>query len=193
MNTPTKHPHADKILEKARQDATGETEAGWWFWESRDISGKVNPCFLKEDSYRYNMTCNHPLFKPPKLKLVDMGKLPVGSMVNVKFLVRPLHMMVKQDDQGQIILWSLTAQTRTIKAPELRIAVHEEFTYWGGNSQCPVPDGLIIEFITRGRGKNQLETSDTGCWLHVNTPHDIIAYRIIGLANGWTDDPELAT
>ena len=195
MNTPAKHIHADLILERARQDATGETAAGWWQWGTGTAglwSNCPSPMFNVKYQYRYTMTDKHPSFVPPKPKpkLVDMGKLPVGSAVMVKWLPAgtKLHVMTKLNELGQIMIWNPAAQTRTVKTNELRIAEQKEFTYWGGGA-CPVPDGLRVALAFRLINPGTVETPSGIRWTHNGHGGDVIGYRILGLADGWTDDP----
>ena len=205
-----KHIHADLILEKARQDATGETAAVWWVWSIRRVDGgwdrltaSTSPSWNNKVEYRYSRTSSHPHFVPPKpeLKLVDMSKLPKGSWVttaSMDFIVLgPQPHTIK-------LLRTLSHANYVVYAwPEavLRITEQKEFTYWGGGA-CPVPDGVRVEVVLRrryGQGDRAPTTEfiyvdrNTGTthWPHDGTDSDIIAYRILGLAYGWTDDPEL--
>lgn len=65
-----KHPHADSILEFARQKANGERAAGWWTWQYqiqsswRDVVDNL-PSFLESDVntvYRCIKTEKHPQY-----------------------------------------------------------------------------------------------------------------------------------
>ncbi len=67
IKQPKKHPHAEHIVEFARQKASGEREAGWWQWQYqiqsswRDVAFN-SPLFSErgETVYRCIKTKNHP-------------------------------------------------------------------------------------------------------------------------------------
>ena len=193
MVPPIKHIHADLILEKARQDATGETAAKWWRWEfytpSNGWADLPGPLFLSDSAYRYSRAPAHPLFVPPKpeLKLVDMMALPVGSWVTCAYLeTEPAQVMVV--GPVALVCWNKHELTVSVSSFEARITEQKEFTYWGGGA-CPVPDGLKFEFVWRDGGKSESIVPTKLRWIHTLASADVIAYRILGLADGWTDDP----
>jgi len=129
----------------------------------------------------------------PKLKLIDMAKLPKGTMVETGDHVTGEHvyevMMTHRD--GTLGCWNVSHQTIHRHTSELRIAKQKEFTYWDGGD-CPVPEGVRVEVALRdGLPIFVVETHEFR-WTHFGTPDDIIGYRIVGVAKGWTDDPELA-
>ena len=55
---------------------------------------------------------------------------------------------------------------------------------WLGG-QRPLPDGLMVEFYFRQAGE-QLRESGFYSWNQQGTAGDIIAFRILGVAEGWT-------
>jgi hypothetical protein len=56
-----------------------------------------------------------------------------------------------------------------------------------------VPEGVVVEVVLRQWNAPKEYTSPENVgWSHDNFDGDIIAYRITGLADGWTDVPEEA-
>lgn len=201
MDTLTKHKHADLILEQARQRAAGETIAGWWKWEfySADKIGEwvntTEPSFSFYIQYQFTMTDKHPNFvKIPtktKLKLVNMIGLPNGSAVCVEN--HPTYGIVIANTGGNALCILVNDTQQLINqwmTYKLRIIEQKDFTYWGGGV-CPVPAGVVVEVVMRNKRVEEYQA--IGCrWSHDVYEKDIIAYRLVGLAEGWTDDPELA-
>lgn len=202
MNTPTRHRHAADIVFYAAQLASGEAQAGWWRWEaqlsnSSTWENTTTPLWSTSHAYRCFMTDKHPNYQPPKpkLKLIDMEKLPKGSVVCHKAAPSKSLtvwgydagvMVMHRDDDGVFVY------SREIG--DLRIAEQKTFTYWGGG-ECPVPDGLKVEFVFR-RGNVFVCRADPdgspywGSCPPQSRDAEVIAYRIIGVAPGWTDDPK---
>ena len=202
MNTLTRHKHADLIVERARQDASGETEAGWWTWEYQYPGSGVyrryeyiGLTFHKSTDYRYAMTDKHPRYVPPKpkLKLIDMMALPRGTWVRTvgaiqanrevlgRAMADVLHVLAPADDVSFYF------------APQLRIIEQKKFTYWGGGA-CPVPEGVVCEVVTRGAQTLMFTDPTVQVWVHnaqTVSLYEIIGYRITGVAGGWTDDPSV--
>lgn len=198
------HVHSALILEKARQDATGETAAGWWKWEinQKTTGWQVTPApqFYDVVEYRYSMTLQHPQYVPakPSLRLVDLSKLPVGTKMKAdsgltyKIIVSGapevygsgMRLLLESDNRRPgVFFWGET----------LRIAEQKDFTYWDGGD-CPVPEGLMIECVRRAGTKFIATSGRTGgFWNHCLNDRDIIGYRIIGVEDGWTDNPSEAT
>ena len=137
------------------------------------------------DYYALRKTLKHPNNKP-KLKLVDMSKLPRGTMTN-------LGEIIGYSDLQGLVSVLLGRDSHIGYITNLRIKEQTEFTYWGGG-ECPVPDGLVVEVVLRisGRVKAIAEAS-TLPWAHEKSPSDdVIGYRILGVADGWTDGAEEA-
>lgn len=63
------------------------------------------------------------------------------------------------------------------------LAEQTEFTYWPGG-ECPLPDGVMVEVVYRD-GEKDFGTADLLYWEHEFSFEDVIAYRILGLAEGW--------
>jgi hypothetical protein len=192
-NQPTKHKHADLILEFARQKAIGEFDAGWWKWEHSGLHEYWKYTEMPDFSsfqYRYTATDKNPAFKP-KPKLIDMSLLPLGCQVGVndKANVQLMHAFAA----GNAWVWNAEGSTVWRDISELRIAENKEFTFYDCKvGKCPVPEGCNLEVIYRDATKGIGSTlqlywkearTDTAC--------EIIAYRIISVAEGYTDNPNL--
>ena len=58
-----------------------------------------------------------------------------------------------------------------------------EFTYWPGG-ECPLPDGVMVEVVHRSGFERKGVATDFE-WDKQLEYSDIIAHRILGLAEGW--------
>ncbi|MHB8914934.1 MAG: hypothetical protein ACYC4K_03880 [Thiobacillus sp.] len=73
-----------------------------------------------------------------------------------------------------------------IDGREIKLAQSQPWVVWFGG-ECPVPDGVVFDFVDRD---GDIERSGLGSdyrWDHRESPGDIIAYRITGIADGWTE------
>ena len=125
------------------------------------------------------------LIIPQPKKLIDWSKMPKGTMTSEGELL-------DIDNDGYPVIIKNKLRSFAYTQRSLRLAEQKEFTYWGG-VECPVPEGVIVEVVYRDK------SSDIRSSLHFDWGHDtsnlnylveIIAYRIIGLAEGYTDNPE---
>ena len=149
-----------------------------WFWGSTaDAMPAKTDCpeFLGFNVYEYEL-------KAPKLKQIDWSNVPVGVMTN----------------KGEIVsidlfrAWTLNELRNGLHnfgTCDLRLAPASEqpWLYWGGG-ECPVPEGCTYEAKLR----NKEIRTDVFSWKHgdglkVVVSCEIIAYRITGLAEGYTD------
>jgi len=131
------------------------------------------------------------------MKLIDWTKVPTGTMTTygevllVNKSTVPYVILFDGEDCRAYYLSNLHYLS------DLRVVPQTRWTYHDGG-ECPVPEGLTFEHITRKGfewrvgeyspwrvGENSLRL-----WDHCG-PHDIIAYRVVGVdrAGGWTDDP----
>jgi hypothetical protein len=204
----TKHPHYqlaqkwDKV-----KDICAGIRRGAWAYEIELSFHDNAPIVLNRDYFETDVIMNeqavitikktkhHPDNCKPKLKLVDMFALPIGSAIlhaenRDKF---KLVAKVGSSHLGGIFEFSSTKIVFE-HSDKWRIAEQEGFTYWGGG-ECPVPDGLLVQVIMRSGSDTYKAIGKFLVWAHgdeydgKHAEMDIIAYRIIGLADGWTDDP----
>lgn len=205
MTALIKHPHAELIVERARQDAFGELEAGWWAWEYRSRPYGLWTCYVSTFpptfgtafDYQYTMTDKHPDYvaPKPKLRLIDMSELPKGTMVQLQDTYSSGDYSVHGPYKSNLGLLAIVRASGLGGGPyeikHMRIIEQKEFTFWGGG-ECPVPEGVVCEVVTR-RGQVLTFTNPiVQAWTQWGSV-DVIGYRIIGVAGGWTDNPESAT
>lgn len=185
------HPHYATFKEWQRLVNAGEVAKGWWYiYTSAKIEGgfgtsgtTTKPAWFPDCEYDIRKTMAHPDNCKPALKLIDWAKMPVGTMT----------------DQGEIALNLSLALIITNKDARwrphhvLRLAPQTKWTYWEGDDY-PVPEGVTFEVTYRNGGKNTY-SKDCAWWKPIGAGDfsDIIAYRIIGLADGWTDDQSKVT
>jgi len=204
-----RHQHYGLVLERARQLVSGETAAGWWRWEYKTPVGKQGCHWMETEFpafdswvYRCTATDKHPDYESmnPKLKLelrlIDMSKLPPGSEVRVQYGEDDTPTRFKVLSAGAINLTILSHNLLRVEVwPKgyLRLMEQNEFTFWSGCA-CPVPEGVEVEAIVRAGTSSRFHGARSGYWHHGGNPdnNNIIGYRIIGAADGWTDDPEKA-
>jgi hypothetical protein len=128
----------------------------------------------------------YDLIIPQPKKLIDLSKMPIGTMTNYGEIIDtnnlPLTRQMGILNERLSVYWQYPR--------DIRLAEQTEFTYWGGGD-CPVPEGVMVEVVLRDQRKI-ITTSGSLYWEHSNEDRrreHIIAYRIIGLADGYTDNP----
>ena len=176
------HKHAEKIKQWA--DAPE-----WWDVYFREpatsawTKALTSPVWAPGYEYELRKSAKHPDIKPKK-RLIDWAAIPVGTMTN--------HGEIRVVDGNMAILEnpSHRGYRAHIEKEQLRLKEQTKFTYWGGG-ECPVPEGVVVEVVTRDGGICQRSVARTLCWVtKLLMSSDVIGYRIIKLADGWTDVPE---
>jgi hypothetical protein len=192
------HPHYAKYIEWTRLVDAGEVAKGWWnvsTWHS--VVGTScytpEPKWFPDLDYEIRKTDKHPDNAKPSLKLIDWGKVPVGSMTNYGTLLRS---QISSTD-GRLILVAMNEVTGTVDVADYRVADYRlaqqtKFTYLPAGTPPPVVEGLVFEYeypaaVFFGNTIKEYARGRTN--LH-NVPC-INAYRVIGLAPGYTDNPKL--
>lgn len=174
------HPHTDLIIALAN-GAKGQVLRGKdnkvWVDESRDIC--LNAVINGFQSVRIK----------PSLKLIDWSKMPVGTVTNngrisVNNLnVKHLYLLTVSEENT---IYGFSRDT----VHNLRLIEQTDFTYWSGG-ECPVPEGVLLEVVFRD-GDIQFINKESLVmmlrWDHTGRGSDIIAYRITGLTDGYTDN-----
>jgi hypothetical protein len=121
----------------------------------------------------------------PKKRLIDWSQMPKGTMTNFGTLLSA------NEQYAETVSDSEYSNRRKLAA--LRLAEQPEFEYWAGG-ECPVPEGVVVEAVRRDGVKFQTAPTHPEAiaydWQHDLGDQDIIAFRIIGLSDGWTDNPE---
>jgi hypothetical protein len=161
---------------------------GWWklyVWgklegpkAKREVCG--NPNWHIGLEYGLEKSDKHPDNVKPKKQLIDWRKMPVGTATNQGNICSVALEGVYTIYCGRPVLFSDS---------ELRLRPDSDFTYWGGGA-CPAPEGVIVKCIFRGGQTSlHLTSADTLRWAHSGGADDIIAYRMVGLCEGYTDNP----
>jgi hypothetical protein len=152
------------------------TDAGAEYWDSTE--------------HRIVKTSKHPDNCKPKLKLIDFAKMPKGTMTNFGevLIASPTGLVTLVDAPAFI-----GAGTRTLSSEVLRLVEQTNFTYWTGGA-CPVPEGVVVTIVFRS-GREVTAYAASVLW-ELNVAQsgllNILAYRVVGLAEGYTDNPAMA-
>jgi hypothetical protein len=173
------HPHWETYREWQQLIDSGEAGRGWWMIDCDD--GKTfNPKWHIHFAYYIVKTDKHPDNAKPALKLIDWTKVPVGC----------------QTSQGELMdyaePWAWVNNTKNsillVAAVNLRLREQTTFTHLPTDTPPPVVDGLVFEYEVVSTNECRYTYTD----LKNKVYRDCIAYRVIGLAPGYTDNPELA-
>lgn len=173
MNTPHKHA---ALIHAWADGAIIQVNAsrGW-----EDLS---DPSWKECSEYRIK-----PEAPKEHKRYIDWSKMPRGTMTNIGEIAFHVH-------RGALVIQPDV--TSYASYHNLRLIEQPNFQYWGGG-ECPVPDGILVKIIMRD-GKRAICDAGEVRWnnhgvdgnLHGG---DIVAYRIIGLAGGWSDHEEKTT
>jgi hypothetical protein len=186
-----RHPQADLIMQIATIRAEGMCEH-WEYchngfpaniWVSFDMDGpfgmdiKSTNIRMKPSHPDYN-TDKNPNRLKPVLKQIDMLRLPVGTMTNCGVIMYQTSVYASCWAPHDANLYDCLHK-------KLRLAEQTKWTAWTGG-KCPVPEGCAGKVILRGGSILDVEPGLD--WRHGEPiMADIIAYRITGVAPGYTD------
>jgi hypothetical protein len=182
----TPHKHAEKIKQWA--DAPE-----WWdvyvmAKPNEEWVKKNYPMFLPEYEYELRKSAKHPDNIKPKKRLIDWSKMPRGTMTNFgEFLCVPEGITGTK----YFSVMNSNFYVVNIAKEEVRLKEQTQFTYWGGGD-CPVPEGVVVEVVFRNKTQSTGYEAKEYHWQHVGADGDIIAYRILKLADNFTDNPSEA-
>lgn len=164
------HPHYAIFMEWEAHKKSGAVDRGEYVLQTR-ISGQS--CEYKtaeqsvgwhvQNTYIIQKTDKHPDNCKPKLKMLDWSNVPVGTMTDrgeILFIVPPAFATVRSKMRIDVVALSA-----------LSIIPATKWTAVQDGEKPPVCDGLVIE-------------------LRMTGGNTINAYRVIGLADGYTDVPE---
>lgn len=127
----------------------------------------------------------------PELKKLDWLKVPDGTLVEVsnnKGVWLPRYFFRGEDGNFEVYSGGCTALTvcgGTTCFDKIRLIENPEFTYWPGGD-CPLPEGVMVEVVVRDGDKITKKEAIVYLWTNTKSYHDIIAYRIVGVAEGWS-------
>jgi hypothetical protein len=186
-----RHLQADLIMQVAQIRAEGMCEH-WEYchkgfpaniWVSFGMDG---PLGMDIESTNIRMKPSHPDYNTdknpnrpkPVLKQIDMSKLPVGTMTN--------YGEIMYQSSVYALCWPLCSnEVYDCMHKKLRLAEQTKWTAWLGG-ECPVPQGCAGKVILRSG--SILDVEPGLAWWHGKPiMGDIIAYRITGVADGYTD------
>jgi hypothetical protein len=123
----------------------------------------------------------------PKNKLIDWAKMPRGTMTSHGELIWVNGDRAWCFQEGNCSNFS-------VYVLRLRPATTEWQAWTGGD--CPVPDGTLVDITLRdGIVVPHTIAVDLRWWHPMDDAllyGDIIAYRVVGLADGYTDNPDEA-
>lgn len=122
-------------------------------------------------------------------KTIDWSKLPEDTLVETTEGLRYLRSS-SEDDPSCVFVYNHGATSQTAKGwwevSKAKLVEQPEYTEWFGG-ECPVPEGVMVETVNRS-GVHSIHNSQDIRWKHSKKGHmyDIIAYRIIEVAEGYT-------
>jgi hypothetical protein len=145
---------------------------------------------------RYYMSAEHPndLRMKPKLKQIDWRKMPVDTVITLDLCAGRVERYFHSFSNWMVRYYYFGATSKTVDSnldilaispSNVHISPDQPWTVWLGGD-CPIPDGLEYEVITRGGAAPLV---NRGCyqvtlWPHtqngVHSMSEIIAYRLTG-------------
>ena len=129
---------------------------------------------------------------PPKIKKIDLSMM-VGSDIDMEFgkahkVQYHINKLLRIDSYNKFLTVKGEVWDKCRIRQDHWHFRQDRWHYWNGISNCPLPEGLIVNFICREEG---LATVHKHCdyknwvWKDVPDDGDIIAFRVLGAAEGW--------
>lgn len=128
----------------------------------------------------------------PKKKIIDLHMM-IGSDIDMEF------------NNNAIDKYWYIEKLVSINVPNNKIYMDRNESFfsncrirqnhwhsWQGGA-CPIPEGLIIKVKTRNNKQFNNDYGPGWRWNHRDKPTDIIAFKIIGIAENWTYKKESIT
>jgi hypothetical protein len=175
----------------AEWETKKETHELWFKFPSMEWSDVIG---YPKNMAEYFEGCSRSYYelrtKKPNLKQLDWSKVPVGVMTN-RGELRAAYIDYEGSFTADVESLDVThaginLNAVLIKHLRLAPASDQPWLYWGGG-ECPVPEGCTYET----RMRDQCIQKGVYSWSHDNNITDadvqVIAYRITGLADGYTD------
>ena len=190
------HPHYATYCEWQRLVDAGEVAKGWWDIISTNgvcYAATLEPKWLPDCEYEIRKNDKHPNNRKPALKMINWANIPVGAMTKKgEFL--GFHESTIHGRYSAVLLKKMALISSELYS--LRLAEQTKFSHLQDGEAPPVIEGVVIEYEYVQCGPDKIpsrwvvKTVQTfGSCLPVAM---CIGYRIIGLADGWTDDPSKA-
>lgn len=184
------HPHHALWHEWQELLASGAVDRGE-AWIDFD-GGKTSICEWTADK-------QYKIVRKEQKRLIDWAKMPKGVMTNIGKTQLGMSnigefQMVCNDTCSAVLIRDSPLRLINPFTKNLRLA-HENYQPWilwmGG--ECPVPEGVKVRVILRD-GSDCYYVQHICKWKYEARPMtlDIISYKVIGLEDGWTDNPEEA-
>ena len=173
------HPHYRLWNEWQELVKSGAVERGE-AWIEFHGDGKTSQCEWRADR-EYKI-----VRKQEKKRLIDWAKMPKGVMTNYGWLIS----FEGEFKERRPTLLDAEVWFYDVSLLRLAPAEQQPWILWQGG-ECPVPNDIIVEVEFRNGG-SCVDEPNCFRWGKTGTSGDIIAYRIAGLAQGWTDNPEEA-
>ncbi len=177
-----------------------EVEKDWWCLSEKLGGGSAVLCanYSTDENVPWAVSCDYEIIKTnkhpdnikPNIKLIDLSKVPVGTMTNYGELLHPIAIRSTIFFKSKSGIVSC-AMPRPLRDP-LVILHSTKWTAVQDGESPPVCAGLVIEYRSTGY------LWKSGGWVTTHnatesvTAFGLNAYRVVGIADGWTDDPEKA-
>jgi hypothetical protein len=183
------HPHYATYCHWQQLVDDGEVAKGWWINEVAHPSNYVcqynspteNISWWVNCQYKIIKTGKHPDNTKPALKLIDWHKVPLGAMTSMGVIIHNQFNGIATVPKTGIYCWETDVKN-------MRLLEQTTFTHLPQGIPPPVVEGLVFEYEYCGEFGRDVD--------HIPYVSDMtiscIAYRVIGLAPGYTDNPEKA-
>lgn len=125
----------------------------------------------------------------PRAKKIDWAKVAVDTPVLVRGAGRAAWLCRRYAEPGATFpngADSYAAAPGLAAWPEMQLDFGAPFLYWPGGTTAPLPEGVMVEVIRRA-GDRDANDAAFYIWRHSKNARgdEIIAYRAVGLAQGW--------
>lgn len=169
--------------EAAIAEATAKklTHDVWTKYDKRTEFEKTSICFnaYTNQAFEYQL-------RPKAKKVISWSSLPVGVMTNkgeLRFINLANNMACCEHGKKSLHNWVLVEQLTLAPAAE------QPWLNWRGGSECPVPEGVMVECTQRDKRRFTMQGTlcvwEYGFGVGPHTGGDIIEYRIVGIELGY--------
>jgi hypothetical protein len=158
-----------------------------------DDGKTFNPKWHIHFAYYIVKTDKHPDNAKPALKLIDWAKF-----VGLSGLMTSEGVFFGLDKNGNASLMRMMGvfpKCMVVPTDMIKIVEQTTFTHLPEGTPPPVVEGLVFKYEytePTNNSRHDAEKYQRGRTPHAELASDAHAYRVIGLAPGYTDNPELA-